>query len=310
MATPDPENNQRPSSRRLSGYWAGVATAVTVNLLTQDISVGMRILGASLLVYGVFRVTELTRRWHAESEFSKLVGQVALNVAFVLALVSLLGPWGGYLMFLAAALVAIAASTTTDAQTALVILGGMALLAAGPASVKAAMTEAHVDLFLTVWMLFGGIAEFFAGSLLIFMWHRSRRTNAAIRIPVSLTEYGAKQFILMGVITLLGATMSVGLTSIMSEPQNAVAFLPLVGICIAISGSGLLVLFPRERRELMRVRYREMTHDSPRVARSFGEQIRYLMGGAEPATRRPPEAQRGSATPDGAGLRDSDHDHR
>jgi hypothetical protein len=222
------------------------------------------------VLYGVFRWIESVRFWHPRSGLRGLVITVAATVAFVLALVALLGTWGGYVMFLVAALAAVATSTAADARAALLVLGGMALVAAGPATVKAAL-QSHAEVALVVWLVVAGVLQVAAGTFLV-----ARRDR-----PWTLSEYRAKQFAALGIVGLAGAVASAGAGSLVHSPENAAAFLPLAGMCAAATGTGLLTLFPRERRDRIRARLRRLARE-PR-GRSLGEVARQLRGHEDPA---------------------------
>jgi hypothetical protein len=249
---------------RHSGYWAGVATAIAVNLVTTRVGPALVLLATSIVLYGMFRWIESVRFWHPRSALRGLVISVAATAAFVLALVSLLGTWGGYLMFLVAALAAVAASTTADARAALAVLGGLALVAAGPAAIKAAL-QSDVGLPLQIWIVFLSLAETGGGALLVARWRK----------PWSLDGYRATQFTFLGVFVLVIAVASIGIRAI-TQPANAAAFLPLTGVCVAMTGTGLVTLFPRERRQLIRDRFRPLASEPQR--RSLGETARHLLG--------------------------------
>jgi hypothetical protein len=91
------------------------------------------------VLYGVFRWIESVRFWHPRSGLRGLVLTVAATAGFVLVLVSLLGTWGGHLMFVTA----VAGSTAPCGRAALMVLGG-------PATVKGALPS-RAGVALVVW---------------------------------------------------------------------------------------------------------------------------------------------------------------
>ncbi|MEV6303204.1 hypothetical protein AB0M02_27595 [Actinoplanes sp. NPDC051861] len=250
-----------------SAYWLGVATAVAVNLATAGASTGVRVLGASVVLYGVFRAAESIRGWHPGSSLRRVVGTVAAVLAFALVLVALLGTWGGYVMFLVAALAALVTSTAVDARSAVVTLGGMALIAAGPGTVEAALRS---DTVVGVWVFVVGVAEFAAG---VFLVLRARvPEDRFLRFFWSFSPQRAPHFVFIGFFALFGAIVEAGPREIVGD----VGFLPLVGLCVAVSAGGLLILFPPSRQELIRSRFRSLTTEPSE--RSFGQTITYLFG--------------------------------
>jgi hypothetical protein len=253
--------------KRHSGYWAGVATAIAVNLVTMRVGPALVLLAASLVLYGIFRWVESVRFWHPRSALRGLVISVAATAVSVLTLISLLGTWGGYVMFLVAALVAVAASTTTDARAALSVLGGLALIASGPAFIKATL-QLDLGVLFKVWVIVLGVAQVGGGALLVARWKK----------PWSIDNYLAARLSFIGAFMLV-MVAAAGLDA-STQPAAAAAFLPLTGVCVAMIGAGLVTFLPRERRDHIRERFRRLAAEPQR--RPLGETARYLLGRDHP----------------------------
>jgi uncharacterized membrane protein YoaK (UPF0700 family) len=124
MAPASPEKTQgRPPHRwlrDLAAWLLGVATSIAVNLASGKTAAAVRLTLAALAISGALAATYWIRRQlDVSSDLRYYMLPILLTVASPLILLSVLGPVGGYLMFLAAVLVAVAVSTQKgDARTA------------------------------------------------------------------------------------------------------------------------------------------------------------------------------------------------
>jgi hypothetical protein len=186
---------------------------------------------------------------------------VLLTMASLLILMSVLGAWGGYLMSLAAALVAIAVSSKGgNVRAAFVTLGGMALMAAGPGTIASGLRNLDGDLLLEAYLVVGGIGEIAGGGALLM-----RGGRVVFRLLDD--EYTAVRFLVIG---LIGAVVGVaGLAAAIRSPNIATAVLPLIGLAIAIIGCCLAVLLTPERVDRIRARWRELTRPRGRDEQSL-----------------------------------------
>ncbi|MEU4620392.1 hypothetical protein AB0G04_10510 [Actinoplanes sp. NPDC023801] len=114
------------------GFWLfGVVTAIAVNLLTNDVAAAARVAVAALAISGVLLSVYQLRRIPPSSALRHYASPVAVTVVSPLIFASVLGVGGGYLTFLAAAIVAVAVSSEKNVKTALTLLTGMTGIAGG-----------------------------------------------------------------------------------------------------------------------------------------------------------------------------------
>lgn len=274
-------------------------TSVAMNLLSGNVSVGLRVMLAGFTVVGVLFATDLIRRLDrtGTSTLRRVAPDVLLAVAAPLILMSALGEWGGYVMFIVAALVAIAVSSEQavpreqKVRIALVRLGGMALIAAGPASILAGLRGLEDDGLLRAYLVFGGFAEIAVGTALLSI----RRMHLPVQFTRFVDQEVAIRLVVGGGVGLIFGVG--GLGAVFRSPSVATAVLPAIGLAVALTGCGLVVLLTSDRvgriKDGWRAVVRARGPDDP--APSFGQLVQRFIewlgersGMGPPPWSRPP----------------------
>jgi len=247
------EDGGRPPQRwlrDLAAWSVGVAMSIAVNIVSGSTAPALRVALAALATGGVLGATYLIRRSDATSTLRHFLPPVLLTVASPLILMSVLGAWGGYLMFVAAALVAIAVSSKRgNVRATFVTLGGMALIAAGPVTVAAGLRDiGGGGLAWDAWSVVVGLVEVVSGGALL-MWGERFLFQL-------IDEYTALRLLVMGlVLAVVGVS---ALVAAIRSPSNATVGLPCVGLAIATIGYCLAVLLTPERVDQVMARWRKL----------------------------------------------------
>lgn len=278
--------------RDLAAWLLGVATSILVNLVSGNTAVALRVSLAALAIIGVLGATYLIQRLEATSTLRRFLPPVLLTVVSPLILLSVLGTWGGYLMFLAAALVAVAVSSKGGGlRGAFVTLGGMAAIAACPVTVAVGLGVLSSDPFTGTVTVICGFLEIVVGLALLMRGER---------LLWLIDERLARMFLFVGII---GAAYGVaGLRAALFSPAVAAAALPLTGLVIADVGYCLLVLLTPERIERITARWRELTRprgpdeQTPPYSQAVMRFLRHI-GTVTPPEAGPPPVDPGQDSP-------------
>ncbi|WP_412749740.1 hypothetical protein [Krasilnikovia sp. M28-CT-15] len=283
MDTSDSERNGPTRSRRFRdlGFWIfGVLTAILVNLLSNDTASALRVVAAGAAIVVVLFAVDLIRRTPPSSSLRHYARPVMLTLVAPLILMSALGVGGGYLVFLAAALVAVGVSNERDIRTAVVTLLGMALIAAGAAGLHllaeavtvpvgqrggwsvrpllaaGAGPESGGQWGTGIWWLV--VARSAVGALLAVAGGAALLARGDRLLSRLMTTMLALRFLVIGTLVLVMVIASLGAVR---SSQDAAEALISFGFAVAVLGYGLLSLLPPDRIDRIRRGWRKLTQE-------------------------------------------------
>ncbi|MEU4626290.1 hypothetical protein AB0G04_40705 [Actinoplanes sp. NPDC023801] len=181
-----------------------------------------------------------------------------MTVVSPLLFASVLGVGGGYLTFIAAAIVAVAVSSEKKVRTALTLLTGMTGIAGGALMIAGMLRYPLLPGEPVVfWMIAGRgwlggvIAIVFGGAVLARGDRLLRAMDAMMERPFALMRLTA-----LGLFSVAGLIS--GLHDVHSV-QDAAYGLPLVGFAVTTFGWSLLYALPPERVSRLRATWRDLT---------------------------------------------------
>lgn len=182
-------------SQGFGSWWLGNATAIAVNLVSGNARIAARVLLVALgISVTVAARNAITSGAHRTSTLRKIIPNLALTIAAPLIIMSALGVWVGYLMFLAALLVAIATSSTVktqdrrkDLRASFVLLATMSFIAAGALTLGTGFRDYSREPLLRSWLILAGLLEISGGTVSLLKGEelfllRTVRGDTALRL--------------------------------------------------------------------------------------------------------------------------------
>ncbi|BFU45646.1 hypothetical protein KRMM14A1004_38830 [Krasilnikovia sp. MM14-A1004] len=273
-------------------------TAILVNLLSNDTVSALRVVAAGAAIVVVLFAVDLIRRTPPSSALRHYARPVMLTLVAPLILMSTLGVGGGYLVFLAAALVAVGVSNERDVRTAVVTLLGMTLIAAGAAGLHllaqaltvpvgqrggwsirpllaaGAGPESGWQWGTGIWWLV--VARSGVGALLAVAGGAALLARGDRLLARLMTTMLALRLLVIGTLALV--MVIANLTAVRSS-EDAAAALISSSLAVAVLGYGLLTLLPPDRVDRIRRGWRKLTQerspDEPHVR--YRELVRHML---------------------------------
>ena len=244
--------------RDLAAWSLGVVGSIAVNLVSGNLTIALHVALAMLGFGGALGATYLIRRrLDATSTLAQDLPLLLLAAASPFILMSVVGTWGGYLMFIAAVLVAIAVASDRKVAAlsrrerlwvASVTVGSMSWIAVGPVTVATGLHDPTVGVSVRIYIIVGGIAEIVCGSAML--------KHGRVLLP-HFNEHLARQVLLLGIVfAAFGASEA---HSAIHSQDVATLVLPFVGLVIGTTSCSLVVLVTPERIDRVRALVHELT---------------------------------------------------